>query len=876
MRLKINPRVIEQLGKELITSDEIAIVELIKNSYDAGARETNIHLIDNKLSFYFQNMLVDVDQDLKYTVMKNLKDTCIIIEDNGHGMGLRELQDGFFTIGTTIKKLQKQNIKSNDRAPLGEKGIGRLAAQRLSKKLYIETTNAESSHTFLVSVEWESFINNEKYSELDIEVSTFRKTAESYTRLWFTDLNLNLDSLIDLKKAKELSKADQNHPNTEFRIIRDNLQSALGFLMSPFENFKENFVINLYYRDLPIPSSSGINLINVAENEYDFKIQEKDGEIRIVCGLVIKPWYIERIHQTLVGKESFLELRKSHLFYASLLREHKDRFNKSLKSVVSEKTLIKELKRINQNHSLLNEDAAKMLLDLVPIESKVYSFKRDPKISASAIESAKENGYLKNINFNTANLRSFLEYHNGIKLYRGNCRISTLGDKDNDWLQLQQARTRGQQFFRFELGNTIGYININDPLQSYIKEISSRQDLIQNEHSLILKEVIKLILNKYFYEFSRNAYYITQDILKEEGLVLRRSIDTLKEEIKNNQKVIQDNKENLKDFDQNLEIINEYLNKAEVDDNVRKAFSSLNNTSVNLKRNIEHTLTSTEKTNRALEKVEQERKIIELETYNNYKLMANGLITEVITHELHSILSNLDSEDKTKHQFDNIEDYLISNEADDIYSEDFKPIKSRFKLINSKMLDMNQFYTFLEKTFLYKGTHEDFETQDVFSFLEDLEKRFENKLKKYKITLDYKKIDLQWKVPRGALIHVFYNLIDNSIFWVNQRQIKARNDKIYIIEERDSILIDQADENMILVKDSGIGVFKRVENILFHPLVSGKDRNGRGMGLYIVKKLLNSFGADIELLPERNRFGNKYIFAITLRSELNEGEEADE
>ncbi|SFI70261.1 Signal transduction histidine kinase [Paenibacillus sp. UNC496MF] len=874
MRLKINPRVIEQLGKELITSDEIAIVELIKNSYDAGAKKTNIHFIDNKFSFYFQNMLIDVDQELKYAVMKDLKDACIIIEDNGHGMGLNELQEGFFTIGTTIKKLQKQNISNNDRAPLGDKGIGRLAAQRLSKRLYIETTNDESNHTYLVSVEWESFIYNEKYSELDIDVSTFPKTAKSYTRLWFTDLNLNLDSLIDLKKAKELMD-DGDSTNIGTNIIRDNLQSALGFLMSPFKNLKEEFSINLYYRNFPVPSSSGINLINVAENEYAFKIEEKDGEINITCGLVIKPWYIERIHQTLIGKESSLEIRKSHLFYASLLKQHKDRFNKSLKSIVSQKTLIKELKRMNPNHNLLHENAATMLLDIVPIEAKIYSFKRDPKISASAIESAKENGYLKNINLNTTNLRSFLEYHNGIKLYRGNCRVSTLGDKDNDWLQLQQARTRGQQFFRFELGNTIGYININDPLQSYIKEISSRQDLIQNEHSFILKEVIKLILNKYFYEFSRNAYYITQDILKEEGLVPRRSIDTLKEEIKNNQKVVQDNRDDLKHFDQNLKKINEYFSKAEVDDDVRKAFGSLQDTSVNLKRNIEYTLTSTEKTNRALERVEQERKIIELETYNNYKLMANGLITEVITHELHSILSNLDSEDKTNYHFENIENHLLINDADDIYTEDFKPLKSRFNLINSKMLDMNQFYTFLERTFLYKGTHEDFETQDVFGFLEDLEKRFEKKLKKYKINLDYSKIDLNWKVPRGALIHVFYNLIDNAIFWVNQRQIKSRTDKSYSIDERDSIVIDQVGENMILIKDSGIGVFKRVENILFHPLVSGKDRNGRGMGLYIVKKLLNSFGADIELLPDRNRFGNKYIFSIILRNDLEEGDDSE-
>ena len=52
--------------------------------------------------------------------------------------------------------------------------------------------------------------------------------------------------------------------------------------------------------------------------------------------------------------------------------------------------------------------------------------------------------------------------------------------------------------------------------------------------------------------------------------------------------------------------------------------------------------------------------------------------------------------------------------------------------------------------------------------------------------------------------------------------------------------------------------------ILFDALQSGKENDGRGMGLYIVKKLLKSFNADIELLEETNEWGNRYIFSITV------------
>ena len=61
---------------------------------------------------------------------------------------------------------------------------------------------------------------------------------------------------------------------------------------------------------------------------------------------------------------------------------------------------------------------------------------------------------------------------------------------------------------------------------------------------------------------------------------------------------------------------------------------------------------------------------------------------------------------------------------------------------------------------------------------------------------------------------------------------------------------------------------KNMEDILFQPLESGKPNNeGRGMGLYIVQQLLRSFSADIQLLDERNKYGNRYKFLIMLNVE---------
>ncbi len=75
-----------------------------------------------------------------------------------------------------------------------------------------------------------------------------------------------------------------------------------------------------------------------------------------------------------------------------------------------------------------------------------------------------------------------------------------------------------------------------------------------------------------------------------------------------------------------------------------------------------------------------------------------------------------------------------------------------------------------------------------------------------------------------------------------------------------------AGKDGFVVSDSGTGVIRAMEDVLFEALQSGKNYSERrGMGLYIVKQLLNSFGAEIELLPDKNIYGNRYKFLITYK-----------
>lgn len=106
---RVDLRLLLELGERLISRDEVAVVELVKNAYDADAETVDVIVKEKKIE----------------------------VKDNGDGMDRNEISEGWLTIGTAIKK-QKTRTKRGRRV-LGEKGLGRLAVLRLGKKIRIYT-----------------------------------------------------------------------------------------------------------------------------------------------------------------------------------------------------------------------------------------------------------------------------------------------------------------------------------------------------------------------------------------------------------------------------------------------------------------------------------------------------------------------------------------------------------------------------------------------------------------------------------------------------------------------------------------------------------------------------------------------------------------
>lgn len=133
------------LGQGLITDQIAAVFELVKNSYDADA--TTILL-------KFKNL--------------GTENASIIIQDNGSGMTLNDIQHKWMVIGTDSKKNQLYSPIFN-RILNGDKGIGRFSVDRLGTKLHLESIARNSSEKIIMDFDWNEF--DDEYKDVsDVKI----------------------------------------------------------------------------------------------------------------------------------------------------------------------------------------------------------------------------------------------------------------------------------------------------------------------------------------------------------------------------------------------------------------------------------------------------------------------------------------------------------------------------------------------------------------------------------------------------------------------------------------------------------------------------------------------------------------------------------
>lgn len=143
--LRPKARLLRTLGSDLISSDKVALIELVKNSYDADAGVVLIR---------FRGPLKAGEGHIE-------------VWDDGHGMDAATLQSSWLDIATDTKR---RNPRSDGgRRVLGEKGIGRLAAARLGEEMLLTTRKQDADEVKLL-IDWTDFDREDAYLD-EIEVA---------------------------------------------------------------------------------------------------------------------------------------------------------------------------------------------------------------------------------------------------------------------------------------------------------------------------------------------------------------------------------------------------------------------------------------------------------------------------------------------------------------------------------------------------------------------------------------------------------------------------------------------------------------------------------------------------------------------------------
>jgi len=225
---KIRPagRHILTIGRELIQDSYTAVVELVKNAYDADSPDVSID----------------------FRVEQDRKGYSIIISDHGHGMS-RDTVINKWMVPSTRDKLDRQHSPKG-RIMQGRKGIGRYAASILGDDLFLETVALDGEKT-TVFVEWSHFEKAEYLDDVEILIETTNTSEPSGTRLTMTGNNELLSEWnetqfkklqFELKKLiSPVSITDGTKIDDEFSIylITDGLQDEknINGLIKPYPLF---------------------------------------------------------------------------------------------------------------------------------------------------------------------------------------------------------------------------------------------------------------------------------------------------------------------------------------------------------------------------------------------------------------------------------------------------------------------------------------------------------------------------------------------------------------------------------------------------------------------------------------------------------------
>jgi len=518
---RVKARVLLELGAELISSDAIALYELIKNAIDAGSKTTEVRVtvalqhssylrLHNELrdstSIDVPEFVAKVETELEQSApaarkkmvmtvleparalaqLRNLFDDAyraantLDVVDDGSGMSLSELKNVYLTIGTTTRLNEKRALfdriesekKDPARIPFGEKGIGRLAAMRLGNMLDVSTARREDHHWNALHVDWEKVRGDLDQDLEDIQVEPKRGGAKEPSSVSGTRIRLRAftaDWTED--KLKGLARTD------------------FAKLYDPFSKGTKRDDIRLFFNDGEI--------IAPAFERYLLKHADAlcVGTFSADSG---EPVLSGHVQYSLHGREKSFRVTAEHL-NSSLRQEPGRPRKKTQKWIPTDDSIIDALRTVG------------------PFEWEFHWFNR-----GRLMRDHRE--------LWTETMRAFVQaWSGGFLVYRDGYRVYPYAAPDDDWLDIDRPAL-GASGYKVNRAQLIGRIRVSSRLNPRLVDQTNREGFRDCPEKVALIRMMRHVLITEFRTFLEDVGDKATSIGKDELENIERRLETSQKE----------------------------------------------------------------------------------------------------------------------------------------------------------------------------------------------------------------------------------------------------------------------------------------------------------------------------------------------------------
>lgn len=827
MNLTASARLIMQLGEQLIEDELVALLELIKNAYDADANNVDVLIDTNTVTPYGKGR--------------------IEIKDDGNGMIPSIVRNSFLRLSTSFKEEEKSSIYYHRRV-LGKKGIGRLSFQRLGNYISVETVpNIERyEKTELLKKEDKEFINEYSKINIDIDWSEFPIDMD------FSDIMATVKYVKDVVASYGTKIVIQGIKNLNFwdmdKKKEEKLKNELLNMMDPFqknlkEKRKDGFSVLLKINDIPYsvkPIEEDL-LDELYDSKVIFKFKNWKFHIEVERQLKyvmqrresmiknMKKAGFEVLHEEKYEKETikydidFFDLKEVAVNYPKI------NFTVEKINFLSKEEL-EELEKKRGDKEISEEEYREKILAQYAypgdFEGKIYA--RD-LMNTEEIDIILQKEGLVKAKLNTLrDINKVWSSMQGVYVYRNGFRVLPYGRKD--WIGFtEKSQKSAANIYREH--TVVGYLKIDGFTSEYLEEQTNRQGFIQDEYGknffMLLQEFLLNIIfecDVLFRDGFTSIKNFENKVVTENGKITFEKVSGYEEE-KNDK--MQDVKAGIED-----------LKTAVTNKSISVSASQ------KVIENLQQQLSEYEKVEQKVIDEKSQEIYLKSKQIDEIKdivpLLGLGIIAESLTHEMKRIEQNVEEYARNTIKFKNDVDRIVKNQRNIITQTNFLKIQ----------------LTHMEST--YRRNLEKQEEILLRDFLLEMYVNGDSPMsrKAYRDDVDVlvEGDNILLKANKGILTTIFDNIFLNSLYWVQYSEQKK-----YI-----KFVVKQS--GIIECFDSGCGVHPEIEEKLFEPFRFMKE-NGRGLGLFIVKELTENMNGRVWLSDER-REGRRYKFVFDLSERM--------